>query len=55
MAHESACEPPMTDVEVKKLVIDGAEVLLCSRGGNGFGAPSLNRAATGCRRILRTC
>jgi len=54
MAHESACEPPMTDVEVKKLIVDGAEVLLCSRGGNSFGAPSLNRAATGCRRILRT-
>jgi hypothetical protein len=52
MAYDGSCEPPMTDVEVQKFIVDGAEVLLWSRGGNGFGAPSLNRAASGCRRIL---
>jgi hypothetical protein len=41
-----------TDVEVRKLMIDGSEVLLCARGGGTSRAPSMARAASGCRRIL---
>src|SRR5205814_8685457 len=39
-------------MEVHKLLIDGSEVLLCARGGGTRRAPSIARAATGCRRIL---
>jgi hypothetical protein len=39
-------------MEVRKLTIDGSEVLLCSRGGGNAGAPSMARAASGCVRIL---
>lgn len=45
------------EVEVQCLDLDGAEILLCSRGGpvnrGGAGDP-MARAAAGCLRILRT-
>jgi hypothetical protein len=41
-------------MEVHKLLIDGAEVLLCARGGGSGRVPSIARAATGCHRILST-
>jgi hypothetical protein len=40
------------DVEVRRLLVDGSEVLLCARGGGGARVPSITRAASGCRRIL---
>jgi hypothetical protein len=50
-AHPGA--PPDADqMEVRKLLIDGSEVLLCARGGGSGRAPSMARAASGCRRIL---
>lgn len=42
--------PP--DVEIRRLMIDGSEVLLCARGGGTSRVPSITRAASGCRRIL---
>ena len=42
--------PP--DVEIRRLLIDGSEVLLCARGGGKARVPSITRAASGCRRIL---
>lgn len=42
------------DVEVRSLDVDGAEVLLCGRGGGGDRGDSILRAAAGCLRILRT-
>jgi hypothetical protein len=40
------------DVEIRRLMIDGSEVLLCARGGGPGRVPSITRAASGCRRIL---
>jgi len=40
------------DIEVYKVMIDGSEALLCSRGGAAPSEPLLGRTATGCRRIL---
>ena len=42
--------PP--DVEIRRVMIDGSEVLLCARGGGNARVPSITRAASGCRRIL---
>ena len=41
-----------TGVEIRRLPIDGSEVLLCARGGGTGRVPSITRAAAGCRRIL---
>ncbi|AUX24870.1 hypothetical protein SOCEGT47_054100 [Sorangium cellulosum] len=41
------------DVEVQSLSVEGAEVLLCGRGGTAARAASIARAAEGCLRILR--
>lgn len=38
--------------EVRSLLVDGSEVLLCARGGGGLRRASMARAASGCRRIL---
>ena len=40
------------DVELLRLSVDGAPVLLCGRGGNDRRGSSIERAAAGCRRIL---
>lgn len=40
------------DVEIRRVMIDGSEVLLCARGGGSGRLPSFTRAASGCRRIL---
>jgi hypothetical protein len=40
------------DVEIRRVMIDGSEVLLCARGGGHARVPSITRAASGCRRIL---
>ena len=40
------------DVEIRRVMIDGSEVLLCARGGGSGRVPSITRAASGCRRIL---
>ncbi len=39
-------------VELLRLAVDGATVLLCGRGGNAKRGASIARAAAGCRRIL---
>jgi hypothetical protein len=54
LAHDDASGPPMSDVEIQKLSVDGSEVLLCARGGGTGRAASMTRAATGCQRILRS-
>lgn len=41
------------EVEVRSLDVDGAEVLLCGRGGGEARGDSIRRAAAGCLRILR--
>lgn len=41
-----------SDVEIRRVMIDGDEVLLCARGGGQARVPSITRAASGCRRIL---
>jgi hypothetical protein len=43
---------PPTDLEIRRLMVDGSEVLLCARGGGRGRVPSITRAASGCRRIL---
>jgi hypothetical protein len=40
------------EVRVDKVAVDGAEALLCSRGGNAMSASLLVRAIAGCQRIL---
>jgi hypothetical protein len=45
----AALEP---EVEVHRLSIDGAEAVLCGRGGDPMKRGSIERAAAGCRRIL---
>jgi hypothetical protein len=40
------------DVELLRVSVDGAAVLLCGRGGNDKRGSSIARAAAGCRRIL---
>lgn len=40
------------DARVHPVEIDGAEVLLCARGGGADAACAIGRAADGCRRIL---
>jgi hypothetical protein len=40
------------DVQIRSLLVDGSEVLLCARGGGSRSMPSITRAASGCRRIL---
>ncbi len=54
LAHEDTSGAPMADVEIHKLLVDGGEVLLCARGGGSARAASMNRAAAGCERILRS-
>src|SRR5262249_50811406 len=45
--------PPDSSVEVRSVMIDGLEVLLCSRGGSRAERDAgLARAAAGCQRIL---
>jgi hypothetical protein len=41
-----------SDVEIRRVMIDGSAVLLCARGGGSGRVPSIARAASGCRRIL---
>ena len=41
-----------TDVQIRRVMIDGSKVLLCARGGGHARVPSITRAASGCRRIL---
>lgn len=41
-----------SEAKVRFVEIDGAEVLLCGRGGSGLRDVELERAAAGCRRIL---
>jgi hypothetical protein len=41
-----------SEVELLRLSVDGAAVLLCGRGGNDKRGSSIARAAAGCRRIL---
>jgi hypothetical protein len=48
--HENSERP--SDCEIRRLMIDGSEVLLCARGGGHARVPSITRAAAGCRRIL---
>jgi len=45
----AALEP---EVEVHTVSIDGAEAVLCGKGGDGTRRGSIERAAAGCRRIL---
>ena len=40
------------DLEIRRIMIDRSEVLLCARGGGAARVPSITRAASGCRRIL---
>jgi hypothetical protein len=40
------------EVEVRHLTVDGAEVLLCGRGGTPERRASIAQAAAGCMRIL---
>jgi hypothetical protein len=41
------------EAHVRAMSLDGAEVLLCARGGGAMDVtPSIVRAAAGCRRIL---
>src|SRR5882672_172962 len=46
LAHDPACDAPVTDVEIQTFSVDGGEVLLCARGGGSARAPSLDRAAS---------
>jgi hypothetical protein len=48
----AADHPCPTDVEIRRMMIDGSEVLLCARGGGKTRVSSITRAASGCRRIL---
>jgi hypothetical protein len=48
----SASHECPSDVEIRRVMIDGSEVLLCARGGGNARVPSITRAASGCRRIL---
>ncbi|MFT3769188.1 MAG: hypothetical protein QM820_27430 [Minicystis sp.] len=41
-----------TEVLVHTLVIDGSEVVVCGRGGDGSRGDLIAQAAAGCRRIL---
>lgn len=41
-----------SDVELMRLSVDGAPVILCGRGGNEKRGSSIARAAAGCHRIL---
>ncbi len=41
-------------VQVRGFSVEGAQVLLCGRGGGPEGADMLARAASGCTRILAT-
>jgi hypothetical protein len=41
-----------TQVEVRTVLIDGCEAVICGRGGGEARASSIARAAAGCRRIL---
>ena len=45
-------DPRPANVEIRRLMIDESEVLLCARGGGRARVPSITRAASGCRRIL---
>jgi hypothetical protein len=49
---DDAAKSQAGDVEIQKFMVDGGEVLLCSRGGGNTRAPSLRHAASGCQRIL---
>ena len=40
-------------VNVRPVSVDGSEVFLCARGGGDLVATCMDRAASGCRRILR--
>jgi len=48
----SRIEALSADVDVHTFMIDGGEVLLCSRGGAEQRRDFIDRAARGCRRIL---
>jgi hypothetical protein len=61
LAHPSAVGNPTlgsrvaalsAEVEVRSMSIDGAEVLICGRGGSLRRGEMMHRAADGCRRIL---
>lgn len=49
-SHDNGERP--SRVEIRRLMIDDSEVLLCARGGGPARVPSITRAASGCRRIL---
>lgn len=40
------------ETEIRTMMIDGCEALICGRGGSVGRAASIARAAAGCRRIL---
>lgn len=42
----------LEDVEVRRLVVDGTELLLCAKGGGADRQAWMARAAEGCVRIL---
>jgi hypothetical protein len=42
----------LEDVEVRRLVVDGTELLLCAKGGGADREAWMVRAAEGCVRIL---
>jgi hypothetical protein len=48
-----AKEPELGGLEIRSVVVDGSEVLLCARGGGSQKTASMTRAASGCQRILR--
>lgn len=39
-------------MEVRRLMVDGVQVLLCGQGGRSSAPEALTRAAAGCARIL---
>jgi hypothetical protein len=42
----------LKDVEVRRLLVDGSELLLCAKGGGVARHAWMERAAAGCARIL---
>jgi hypothetical protein len=52
LARDESSAPPVNDVEVHTFMVDGGEVMLCARGGGTARVASMDRAASGCKRIL---
>ena len=40
------------EIEIRRMLIDGVEALICGRGRSAVRAATIARAAAGCRRIL---